>query len=176
MNSKRANEIKTHWKNIIKPRLRSNVKIVREGYNKNILVLEGGDSDAQDFCRLMMKNQKLIMFVMTYLYNEDYDNAARYVIKYKEFAYEFIENVERMSNDNYRLGMDNSQVVNGVRQYDESTEGEGTFIKLCKQIKENIEYHEHCLETLSAVICEVRDIRKADKRMRKRKRKNRHSS
>ncbi len=171
MNSKQAKEIKTQWKNIIKPQLRENIKATREIYNKNILIIERGRNDEQDFSRLVMKEQKLLLFVMTYLYNQDYDNAVKYVIKHKEFAYEFIEQLEKMSKDNYRLGLDNSFTNEGVPQHEESTEGEGTFIKLCKTVKEDIEYNEKCLEVLSVVICEVRDIRKADKRMRKRKNK-----
>ena len=171
MDSKKANEIKTHWKNIMKPRLRENIKATRETYNRNILIIEDSLNKEKDFSRLMMKHQKLNMFLMTYLYNQDYDNAAKYVIKHKEFAYEYIEQLEKMAKDDYRLGMDNSLVVNGVRQFDESTEGEGTFIKLCKDIKQGIEYYEYCLEVLSTVICEVKDIRKADKKMRKRKNK-----
>tara|TARA_R110002020_G_scaffold339297_1_gene554450 strand:- start:196 stop:726 length:531 start_codon:yes stop_codon:yes gene_type:complete len=171
MDSQTANEIKSEWKNIIKPQLRDYIEGVREIYNENILIMNRGRNIEQDFSRLMMKNQKLDMFAMTYIYNEDYDNAVKYVNKYKEFAYELIEKVEKMSKDNYMLGLDSFHGVKGVTQRKEITTGEGSYIKLCKQIKKGIEYNEKLLYLLSAVICEVKDIRKADKKMRKRKKK-----
>ncbi len=172
MDSQTANEIKTHWKNKTRPLLRENIKAMKEIYNENILIMNRGRNKEQDFSRLVMKEQKLSMFVMTYLYNQDYDNAAKYLIKYKEFAYEYIEKVEKMSGENYRLGVDNSTVVtDGVNEREDISEGEGTFIRICKSVKLDIEYYECYLDLLSAVICEVKEIRKADKRMRKRKNK-----
>ena len=173
MDSKKAKEIKTYWKKTIKHQLRANVEGLKEAYNENVS-LDGQGSEEQDFFgRLLMKEQKLSICVMSYLYNEDYDNAAKYVNKYKEFAYEYIEQLENMCNDNCRLGVDMLENVNGVIEEVGMTEREGTFIKFCEDIKIDIQYYETCLEWLSAVICEVKDIRKATKNMRKRKRKNR---
>jgi len=171
MNSKKAKEAKALWKKE-KAYLRFNIEATKEIYNNNALVMETeSDEKYKEFCGLLAKQQKLEVCVMSYLYNEDYDNAVKYVNKHKEFAYQLIEKVEKMSQDNVCLSVTNSYCNLGVVEEHEPTDDEGTYIKLCKDTKETIEMFDKYLLILSVVICEVRDIRKADKRMRKRKKK-----
>ena len=175
--------LKQCWNNKIKPELRKNITNKKrelelndgklkinmerveyyEAETKEKQVKDGYDNEKEivEEFKLRIKVAKKDICCLSYIYNNDYDNAVKYFEEYKEVAYEIVDKAALFSNE--------MRIVS----HDETTHSihskEDAYNQVCLDLKNTINYQERLIKILSLILCEGKDQMRAARKMNKRK-------
>ncbi len=133
-------------------------KQVKDGYDNEKEIVEE--------LKLRTKVAKKDICCLSYIYNNDYDNAVKYFEEYKEVAYEVIDKAALFSNDLLIVSHDNT--TNSIHSKEDA------YNQVCLDLKNTINYQEQLIKILSLILCESKDQLKATRKMNKRKKKNKN--
>ena len=187
MNYKQALNAKVGWEKQSKPMIKSMLDDIKRGISLNTEELKGHQDDLKSLkeedvkttdesvreairsklnrtgwiiqhTMLGIKRDKQLACFLSYSYNGDLENAVKYLHKFKETSFEWIEDDEKITTS-FVLHFDKKDHVR-----------EDAYNQMCKHCKNDINMVESIMKDLSFVMSDVvEDVLKAGQRMNKRK-------